>query len=865
MIRDVRRLLTKGTGVGKFGWDRGYGVAAAAIITSMAVCGAVRADDKKDAKPAPSQTFEQATAGLSARPGLAPVYLDAKGGRVLLSLNCTPEGDCGEFLYQVYMRSGLGSTPVGLDRSAPNQTQVIAFRRAGKKLIAELQNSGFRAEAGSAEEKASVHQSFPASIIWSGDVTADGKDGAALVDISSFLIRDAFNVVDYLAAANQGKFKLAKDLSYADVAATQTFPDNLEFEAHQTFTSDEPGHEVQGIAPEPHSVTLVEHQSLIRLPPPGYVPRLADPRTGAIADLVIDFSAPLGEPLTRQLVHRFRLEKTDPSAARSPVKKPIIFYVDRGAPEPVRTALMDGARWWAQAFDAAGFIDAFRVEVLPEGVSPLDARYNVINWVHRQTRGWSYGSNITDPRTGEIIKAALLLGSQRVRQDRLIFEGLEGAAKTGAGGVDDPLNISLARLRQLAVHESGHGIGLEHNFAGSTFDDRASVMDYPPPRVKIAADGQLDFSDAYQVGVGSWDTFAIRWLYSEFPAGQDERAALDAIVRDGYANGMRFVSDEDARPAGSAQPNGALWDDGPDAVAALDHVLKVRRIALDRFGLANLPQGAPVSDLRRVIVPIYLFHRYEVASVAKSIGGVDFVYGVNGDGAAPSRPVAADKQRRALDALLATLDPAMLDLPDPLIDLLSSGRDSSADRQYLTEVFGDSHTPVFDISAAADAAADITLNEVLAPARLNRVADLGGRDPAQLQLSELLAKTVAAAFPGATKGQGRAGLIRRSVQTRLMVELASLVEDKSLSPSATAEVRAALTALGKRLAGVKTGDPADVAQAAYYAQIILNPARDELHGLVEANKRREVAAPPGMPIGSRGEDCWFCEAVSPAR
>jgi hypothetical protein len=844
------------------GWGRGCGLAAA-VAVSMAASAAA-ADDHKGSKPDASQSIAEATAKLEARPGLLPVYLDIKGGRVLVALPCDDKGDCGTFLYQVYMRSGLGSTPVGLDRSAPAQSQVISFRRTGKKVMAELQNNAFRADGGGAEEKSSVHDSFPPSIVWAGDISAEDKDGSVLVDVSSFLTRDAFNAAEQIKATDQGSFKPSKELSYPDVAAVQAFPDNLEMEAHQTFTSDEPGREVQGLAPEPHSITLVEHHSLIRLPAPGFKPRLADPRTGAIADLVIDFSAPLDKPLARQYAHRFRLEKIDPSAARSPVKKPIVFYVDRGAPEPVRTALIEGARWWNQAFEAAGFIDAFRVDILPEGVSPLDARYNVINWVHRQTRGWSYGANIIDPRTGEIVKAVVLLGSQRVRQDRIIFEGLEGADKTGKGGPNDPLVIALARLRQLAVHESGHGIGLEHNMAGSTFDDRASVMDYPPPRVKITASDQLDFSDAYQVGVGSWDRFAIKWLYSEFPEGTDEAAALDAIVRDGYAHGLRYASDEDARPTGSAQPNGALWDDGTDSVAGLEQALKVRRIALGRFGLANLPAGAPISDLRRVIVPIYLFHRYEVASVAKSVGGIDFIYGVNGDGRQPSRPVPAAQQRRALTALLATLDPALLDLPDPLINQLSGGREGAGDPQYLTEVFGDSRTPVFDIGSAAATAADITLSEVLNPARLNRVADLGGRDSQQLQLSELLAHTVAAAWPTAAANTGRAGLIRRSVQARLVARLAGLLEDKSLSPTATAEVRAALTALGHRLALVKAGDAADVAQAAYYAQIILNPARDELHGLVEADKRRALEPPPGMPIGS-GEDCWFCETVGLGR
>jgi hypothetical protein len=439
----------------------------------------------------------------------------------------------------------------------------------------------------------------------------------------------------------------------------------------------------------------------------------------------------------------------------------------------------------------------------------------------------------------------------------MIFEGLVGADKTGGGGPDDPIVITLARLRQLAVHETGHALGLAHNMAGSTYGDRASVMDYPPPRVGIV-DGRLDFSDAYKVGLGDWDRFAIRWLYSEVPDGPAGTAALEAIVRDGYAHGLRYVRDEDARPTGSANPYGALWDDGPDPVAALAHALAVRNIALSTFGPPNVPAGAPLSDLRRVIVPVYLFHRYQVDAVAKTIGGVDFNYGVRGDGAPTPRPADGAAQRRALGALLGTLDPAVLDLPDGLINQLSTGRDGTTDHGYEIELFSDPATPVFDIAAAARAAADITLGDLLEPSRLERVADQGARDPAALGLAELLTRTLDAVFADAPVSR-RQGQIRREVRARLVVWLAKAARDKTASATVAADARAALDWLGRRLAQEKTGDLDDLAQAHGLSAMLLNPDQDELNGLVEADRKSGRPPPPGMPIG--GEACWLCETL----
>jgi len=806
--------------------------AALALIAgpAFAGCGA----------PAAPASFATATAGLERKDGLVPVYVDHACGRVFVALKPSDgRGVYGRFLYQTYLRGGLGSAPVGLDRSAASETKLIAFRRAGDKIVAVLENTDFRAERGSADEAKAVAESFAPSAIWSGSVVASGPDGVVLVDVSDFLAQDRFGAVDVLKGAHQGEFRVVPALSFPDAEGVSVFPDNVEFDANVTLESAAPGPEPSGIMPGSHTVTLVEHVSLIRLPAPGFKPLESDPRAGAFSSLIADYSAPLDQALTTRLVHRFRLEKTDPSAARSPVKKPIIFYVDRAAPEPVRSALMEGAGWWAKAFDAAGFINAFRVELLPEGISPLDARYNVINWVHRQTRGWSYGMNITDPRTGEIVKGGVLLGSQRMRQDLLIFEGLVGAGKTGTGAPDDPIKPTLARLRQLAAHETGHAIGFEHNFAASTFGDRQSVMDYPPPRVKIDGD-RLDLSQAYSPGLGSWDLFTVNWLYADGPA-------RPARVKAAYDAGLRFVSDPDARPAESAHPDGALWDDRADSVAELAHVMEVRRLALQRFGTDNLPKGAPVADLRRRIVPIYLFHRYQIAAVAKRVGGVRFGYPVKGDADAAATVAPPAEQARALSALLAALDPATLELPSPLIDLLSAGDPVTRDKAYDIEVFGDAATPVFDISTAAGAVADLVFSDLFHPVRLNRVVDQAARDPAQLGLSRLLSRTFDVVFPERSEG-GVRGLIRRREQSRLVARLAVILQDPRMSAEAGAEIRSALFALGHRLERAKPADAADRAQGETLAAILTDPAR--LKALAERETARPSTPPPGMPIGS---------------
>ncbi|HYU30610.1 MAG TPA: zinc-dependent metalloprotease, partial [Thermoanaerobaculia bacterium] len=596
-------------------------------------------------------------AAMTKKEGLLTFYLDAKAGKVWLVVPPAigPGGASGTFIYVDSLLTGLGSNPVGLDRGQLGDTRLVTLRRVGGRLLVEQQNLRFRALSENPDEQRAVRESFATSVLWGGEIAAVEPDGRALVDFTGFLVRDAHDIPARMRLAGQGSWSLDASRSAADLENCLAFPDNVEFEALLTYQSSEPGELVRQTVPAAGAATFIQHHSFVRLPDPGYQPRAFDPRAASFPVTFADYSAPLAAPIDTRWISRHRLEKVDPTAARSRVKKPLVYYVDSAAPEPVRSALIEGASWWKTAFEKAGFIDAYRVEVLPPGVHPLDVRYNVIQWVHRSTRGWSYGGGVIDPRTGEILKGHVTLGSLRVRQDRLIFEGLAGTDKTGTGAPDDPVVLSLARIRQLAAHEVGHSLGFSHNFAASTYG-RASVMDYPAPLVDISPDGNLEFSSAYAVGVGEWDDWAVRYAYAQLPPGTDERAALRGMLDEAVRRGLVFLTDEDARPPGAANPRAVLWDNGPDPVEGLRHALEVRRIALSHFGEHNIQPGQPLALLQEVLVPLYFHHRYELDAALKMVGGVDYTYAVRGDGQSGQTPVEAKRQREALRVILEVLD-----------------------------------------------------------------------------------------------------------------------------------------------------------------------------------------------------------------
>lgn len=785
----------------------------------------------------------------SADGALLPVSVDAEKGRVLIVLPpADADGVSGRFLFNQAMKSALGSASIRIDRGMLGGTRILAFRRIGGKVAAVFENPRYRASGDAGVQKGAV-ASFPVSTVAMLDIVAEGGAGGGLtVDLTPLLMSDGMNLAGALAAGGSKGYKFAEKLSAFDPGSVKVFPRNIELETVQTFASDTAGRELDTIAPEGRSVSFTVHSSIIALPEPGFVSRRFDIRSGSHATQVYDFGTPLGTPVLQEFANHFRLEKTDPTAARSTVKQPIVYYIDSAAPEPIRTALADGVRWWADAFDAAGFIDAFKVEILPEGADPQDVRYNVVNWADRQNRSWSYGGGVIDPRTGEIIKGNVVLGALRVRQDIAIFEGLVGAAQDDTGSSNDPVQAALARIRQLGAHEVGHSLGFVHNFKAS-LQDRASVMDYPGPLVKII-DGKLDLGEAYAAGIGAWDKFTIDWLYGQPAPGIDPDQAASAKADAIYKAGMIYGTDIDGRSPDLAVPGVNMWTEGQDKPEDLAHTMEVRRIALANFGPGVLHAGEPLSELRRKFVPIWLFHRYSIDATGKLIGGVNYDYAIAGEGRPAPSVVPAAEQLAALDALMATLSERELTVPAPLAMLLSSGTSARTDVQAVPEVMRTAGSAVFDPLVAAEVAAQVTLDSLLAPARLTRLHIQHGYDAAQPGVATVLDKLRPVIA-------NHSGAIGRRVAQRTLLSIAASASDADTPADIAAELDGFLTGIARDFAKAPgTSDEALWLRAT--AATLNDPAR--LASELDKVRRPRPAIPAGMPIG--GETGWFDEAVN---
>ncbi|HWZ30830.1 MAG TPA: zinc-dependent metalloprotease [Bryobacteraceae bacterium] len=821
----------------------------------------------------PPPSIEQRTSGMQKIDGYFPMYWDDRTGSLWLEISRFDT----DFLYTTGLAAGLGSNDLGLDRGQGGQGRLVSFQRIGPKVLLTQHNESFRSSSPNEAERKSVEDSFAKSVLWGFTVAAE-TNGHVLVDATDFILRDGHGAAGGL---RPGTYRVDRTRSAVYMARTKAFPKNTEIEVTLTFANDAAGGgrgggggpaqgppaigtgdagggrggrggggfggglfsgTVASVTPSADSVTLREHYSLVELPDGNFKPRDDDPRAGYGGLNFVDYSVPIGEPMVKRYIRHHRLEKQDPSAAMSEPVKPIRYWVDSGAPEDVRKALIEGASWWNQAFEAAGFKNAFLVDVLPPGADPMDIRYNMINWVHRSTRGWSSGGTVADPRTGEILKATVTLGSLRDRQDYLIFEGLLSPYTTGTEKPDILYQTAISRIRQLSAHEVGHTLGLGHNYYDST-KGWISVMDYPHPQEELRADGTIDLSHAYPQRIGEWDKVAINYGYRVLPPG-DEAAALTRILDDAWAQDLRYFTNQDLE----AHPKVDQWSNGVNQADELNQMMKVRRAALNRLGEHTIRKGAPMATVEEPLVPVYMYHRYAVESASSMVAGIDYIYGIRGDGRTPVKWETAANQRKALDALANTLRPSELAVPKQVLDAIPPRPPGfGRHRELFPRTTGDG----FDPLSPATVASDVTIGFVLIPDRAARMVAQHAVDPSLPGLEEVIDKLTKATLdaPAATPYE----LEIRRAEERVFVDRVMWLATASPNGQVRAIATLKLSKLAARLRADASTSEAEQAQhqllAADIKRFMERPA--EIARVLPAPD-----APPGAPIGDEGED-WL--------
>ncbi len=724
-----------------------------------------------------SQTFEKAN-DFQKFNGYFNFYYDDKTDKIFLQVDQLEQ----EFLYVYALSSGIGSNDIGLDRGQLGNEQVVYFKKAGKKLLLVQPNLKFRAITENNLEQAAVEQAFAKSVLFGFEIAEESRD-SYLIDITDFLFRDAHGVATRLKRTKQGTFSLDKSRSAFAFERTRAFPKNIEFDVTLTFKGNPEGDYIRSVTPNPSLVTVAQHHSFIALPDEGFQKREYDPRCGSYPFTYYDYATPVQESILKRFIPRHRLKKKDPNAEVSEAVEPIVYYLDNGTPEPVRSALLEGGRWWNQAFEAIGYKDAYQVKILPDDADPLDVRYNVIQWVHRSTRGWSYGSSVRDPRTGEIIKGHVSLGSLRIRQDFMIAQALMNKPFAERDDNYEPmLQMALARIRQLSAHEIGHTLGFAHNFAASA-NNWASVMDYPHPYFELVGN-QVDFSTPYDTGIGEWDKVTVAYAYSDFPSGTDEKEALNEILRQAQSDGLRYLSDQDARPKGGAHALAHLWDNGKSATQELERVLEIRQKAIANFSIDNIRTGEPYSVLEDVFVPLYFFHRYQVESVVKLIGGLDYNYKVKDDGQFSVKTLNRVTQENALKMVMKTLEPDVLAIPKDKLELFPP---RSIGYPRTRESFRGKTGVAFDPLGAAETAAATTLTLLLHHERANRLVAQKGIDEDQLGFDEVVEGLLQETVKGKKK-KGYAGQIQQLVNWQVVQSLMRVASHKDSYPQVTETV-----------------------------------------------------------------------------
>ena len=740
-----------------------------------------------------------------------------------------------EFLYVSSLASGVGSNDIGLDRGQLGRERIVKFVKAGNKLLLIQPNQDYRAITNNELEKKSVEQAFAKSVLFGFPIESETR-GKYVIDLTPFLLQDTHGVAETLRDQDQGNYGVDLSKSALSLERTKAFPKNVEFEALLTFKGDAKGANIRSVTPTPSLVSVIQHHSFIELPDDNYKPRAFDPRSGAIYISYMDYATPIQEPIEKRLIIRHRLEKKNPELPVSEAVEPIIYFLDPGTPEPVRSALLEGASWWNQAFESIGFKNAFQVKMLPEDADPMDCRYNVIQWVHRSTRGWSYGASVVDPRTGEIIKGHVSLGSLRIRQDFLIAQALMNKPFAERDDNYQPmLDLALARIRQLGAHEVGHTLGFTHNFAAST-NDRASVMDYPHPFIKLT-DGNIDFSDAYATGIGKWDKVTVAYSYSQFDQKTNERQALNDILRKAKDEGLRFITDYDARIQSGAHFLAHLWDNGKTPGEELKRLMKVREKAISNFSKDNIRTNEPYSVLEDVFVPLYFFHRYQTEAATKVIGGLDYNYAVKGDGELIVEPVDAKTQRETLDALIETLSPEALAIPEDKLNLFPP---RAFGYNRTRESFKSDMGVAFDPFGAVETSCDMTLGLLLNAERMNRVYEQSIMDSSQLSIGELI-QTLASETIKKKAEKGYLGEVQQTINISVLRHIMAICGDDKVLPQVLAQVNFEVMKL-KVILQEKRIDPMAITLVKEIDRFLGNPT---------GYKVPEVPKiPDGSPIGT---------------
>ncbi len=812
-------------------------------------------------------TIEDRTSAMQKLDGYFPIYWDDRAGTLWLEI---PRFDAG-FLYTTGLAAGLGSNDIGLDRGQAGGARIVYFQRVGPKILMVQPNESFRSSSPNPAERRSVEDSFAKSVLWSFTVAAE-SNGRVLVDATDFVLRDGHGAA---ASLRPGPYRVDRARSAVYMPRTKAFPKNTEIEVTLTFANDAGGGRggfgagpaqgppaigagggrggggfggglfsgtVASVTPTADSVTLREHYSLVELPDSNFQPRYDDPRAGYGGLNFVDYSVPIGEPMVKRYIRRHRLEKKDPNAAISEAVKPIQYWVDSGAPDDVKKALVDGASWWNQAFEAAGFRNAFQVAVLPDGADPMDIRYNMINWVHRSTRGWSSGASVADPRTGEILKATVTLGSLRDRQDYLIFEGLLSPYMRGDEKPDVLYQTAISRIRQLAAHEVGHTLGLGHNYYDSA-KGWISVMDYPHPLEKLRADGTIDLSEAYAARIGDWDKVAINYGYRQLPKG-DEQPVLTKILDDAWAEDLRYMTNQDT----DAHPRVDQWSNGVNQADELNRLMKIRRAALNRLGEHTIRKGEPMATIEEPLVPIYMYHRYSVESAASMVAGIDYIYAMRGDGRTPLKWETAANQRKALDALANTLKPSELAVPKQVLDAIPPRPPGfGRHRELFPRTTGDG----FDPLSPATIASDVTIGFVLELDRSARMVAQHALDSALPGLEEVIDRLTKATFDAPVASPYETEI--RRAEERVLVDRVMWLATGAPNPQVRAIAALKLSKLAARLKAETPASESEQAQHALLAADIkrfLDRPADPMKPLPAPD------APPGAPIGDPGMD-WL--------